>query len=142
MSGVQSIERAFALLRALARGPAGVTELAERTGLPKSTVARLLAALETEEAVEQADQGGGYSIGPTLGILGAAAGPTADLRSIARPFIEDLAAATGGSAGYTVLDGDEAYWVDNVDAGDEVVTLADQSGNSFPLHAKIGRAHV
>ena len=44
MSGVQSIERAFALLRALAAGPAGVTELAERSELPKSTVYRLLGA--------------------------------------------------------------------------------------------------
>ena len=35
---VQSIERAFALLRALAVGPVGVTELAERVELPKSTV--------------------------------------------------------------------------------------------------------
>ena len=34
MSGVQSIERAFALLRALAVGPAGVTDLSERTELP------------------------------------------------------------------------------------------------------------
>ena len=40
MSGVQSIERAFAVLRKLAGGPAGVTDLAERVDLPKSTVSR------------------------------------------------------------------------------------------------------
>ena len=51
MSGVQSIERAFALLRALAVGPAGVTELADRATLPKSTVARLLGALEAANGV-------------------------------------------------------------------------------------------
>ena len=50
---VQSVERAFALLRTLSLGPLGVTELAERVGLPKSTVARLLGALEKEQAVEQ-----------------------------------------------------------------------------------------
>ena len=50
---IQTIERAFTLLRALALGPVGVTELAERVELPKSTVARLLAALEAENAVEQ-----------------------------------------------------------------------------------------
>jgi len=131
---VQSIERAFSILRTLARGPAGVTDLADRTDLPKSTVSRLLAALESQGAVEQAGVGGEYSIGPGLATLGAAAGPTADLRSIARPFIEELALATGGSAGFTVLDGRDAFWVDNVDPGDEVVTLADLSGQSFPLH--------
>ena len=46
---VQSIERAFAVLRTLATGPFGVTELAEQIDLPKSTVARLLSALEAEE---------------------------------------------------------------------------------------------
>ena len=37
MSRVQSIERAFAVLGALADGPIGVTEVAERADLPKST---------------------------------------------------------------------------------------------------------
>ena len=34
MSGVQSVERAITILRALTTGPARVTELAARTGLP------------------------------------------------------------------------------------------------------------
>ncbi len=45
MSRVQSIERAFAVLGALADGPLGVTEVAERADLPKCTAARLLASL-------------------------------------------------------------------------------------------------
>jgi DNA-binding IclR family transcriptional regulator len=53
MSRVQSIERAFAVLATLADGPIGVTEVAERAGLPKSTAARLLASLAREGVVEQ-----------------------------------------------------------------------------------------
>jgi DNA-binding IclR family transcriptional regulator len=45
MSGVQSVERAFSVLQCLAGGPAGVTEIAERVSLPKSTVSRLLSTL-------------------------------------------------------------------------------------------------
>lgn len=134
MSGVQSIERAFAILRVLARGPVGVTEIADRTGLPKSTVSRLLAALENESAVVQSETGGGYAMGPTLATLGESASPTGSLRSTVRPFVEELAMLTGGSAGFTVRDRDHAYWVDNVDDGDEFVTLADQTGQSFVLH--------
>lgn len=134
MSGVQSIERAFAVLRVLARGPLGVTEIAERAELPKSTVSRLLAALETEGAVEQPEAGGGYMIGASLATLSEAASPRASLRSTIRPFIEELAMLTGGSAGFTVLDGRHVYWVDNVDDSDELVLLADQTGQSFPLH--------
>lgn len=134
MSGVQSIERAFAILRVLSRGALGVTDIAERTELPKSTVSRLLAALEHEGAVLQAEAGGGYAVGPTLATLGEAASPTASLRSVVRPFIEELALSTGGSSGFSLRDGDRAYWVDNVDDADEMVTLADQTGQSFPLH--------
>ena len=53
MSRVQSIERAFAVLGALADGPIGVTEVADRADLPKSTAARLLASLAREGVVEQ-----------------------------------------------------------------------------------------
>ena len=134
MSGVQSIERAFSILRVLARGPLGVTDIADRADLPKSTVSRLLAALEAEGAVEQLEAGGGYSIGASLAMLGASANPRAGLRSLIRPFIEELAMLTGGSAGFTIREGDTAYWVDDVDDGDELVKLADQTGQSFPLH--------
>jgi DNA-binding IclR family transcriptional regulator len=50
VSRVQSIERAFAVLSALSDGPIGVTEVAERTELAKSTAARLLASLAREGA--------------------------------------------------------------------------------------------
>ena len=63
---VQSIERAFAILRALAVRPSGVTELADRVDLPKSTVARLLNALELEGAIEQVEAGGDYRLGPAI----------------------------------------------------------------------------
>ena len=131
---MQSIERAFAVLRTLALGGMGVTEIAERTDLPKSTVARLLDALDAEGAVVQREAGGQYALGPTLATLGASAGPAPGLRSVVRPFAEHLASTTGGSAGFTVRRGDEAYWVDNVDDEDELVTMLDQTGLAFPLH--------
>ena len=39
-SGVQSIQRAFAVLRALGDGPLGVSEVAKASRIPKSTAAR------------------------------------------------------------------------------------------------------
>ena len=136
MSGVQSIERAFSILRVLSLGPLGVTDIAERTELPKSTVSRLLAALEREGAVMQVEAGGGYSIGSTLATLGDAASPTASsaiggasLRRGTRRW------RPAGAPASPCVDGDQAYWVDNVDDADELVTLADQTGQSFPLHA-------
>ena len=134
MSGVQSIERAFSILRVLVHGPLGVTEIADRSDLPKSTVSRLLAALEAEGAVEHVEVGGGYSIGTALATLGASSSPRAGLRSMVRPLIEELAMLTGGSAGFTIREGDAAYWVDDVDDANDLVKLADQTGQTFPLH--------
>ena len=93
MPGVQSIERAFVLLRALAVGPAGVTELAERCELPKSTVARLLSALEQQSAVEQDQIGGEYRLGQSLADLAGAAAPGRNLITAARPHLWDLTEA-------------------------------------------------
>ncbi len=135
MSGVQSIERAFAVLRVLALGPAGVTEIADQTELPKSTVSRLLASLEHEGAVEQVEVGGEYTIGEALRQLGGAVNPTANLALVARPLIEELSTATGASAGFTVRHGREMYWVENVDNDDELVQITDMTGQHFGLHA-------
>ena len=46
MSKVQSIDRAFLLLQELAEKSGGISDLSRRAGLPTSTVARLLNALE------------------------------------------------------------------------------------------------
>ncbi len=134
MAGVQSIERAFAILRVLALGPAGVTEVADKTDLPKSTVSRLLTALESEGAVEQVEDGAEYAIGEALQTLAGSTGPRATLRAVIRPFIEKLSEESGGSAGFTVRRGREVYWVDNVDVAEAMVQVSNQTGQSFPLH--------
>ena len=86
MSGVQSVERALAILRALTTGSARVTDLAARTNLPKSTVSRLLSTLESLDAVEQSGNGGPYRLGPLVTEMAAAIGPSRSLPDLARPY--------------------------------------------------------
>ncbi len=134
MSGVQSIERAFTLLRALAVGPAGVTDLAERAELPKSTVARLLSALETEGAVEQVEAGGEYRLGHTLADLAGLAAPGNNLITAARPHLMELTKLTGETSGVAVLDDDNTvYYLDHVESEEEI-TVRDWIGQSVPAH--------
>ena len=99
MSRVQSIERAFAVLGALADGPIGVTEVAERSSLPKSTAARLLASLAREGVVEQVPGDTRYRLGGRLATLAAGVLPTRSLARLARPSLAELAAAVGEAAG-------------------------------------------
>lgn len=120
MSGVQSIERAFLLLRALASGPAGVTELADRAGLPKSTVARLLNALEREEAVEQDETGGEYRIGRSLGDLAGATAWSHILIAAARPHLWELTELTGETSGVSKLDRGLVLYLEHYETHEEV----------------------
>ncbi len=117
---MQSIERTFALLRALGAGPAGVTELSDRTGLPKSTVARILGALERELAVEQDEAGGEYRLGPSLGDLAGASAPGRNLIAAARPHLWDLTEVTGETSGLSILDRNEVLYLDHYESTEEV----------------------
>ena len=99
MSRVPSIERAFAVLGALADGPIGVTEVADRADLPKSTAARLLASLAREGVVEQVPGDSRYRLGPRLVTLAARIRPARTLAALARPSLEALAGSAGEAAG-------------------------------------------
>lgn len=134
MSRVQSIARAFAVLGALEDGPRGVTEVAERVGLPKSTAARMLTTLVREGAVEQLDDDARYRLGARIAMLGRAVEPTRNLISIARPHLVELAASTGEAAGLSVPDGDVVHYVDQVDSRHEV-QVRDWTGTRVPMHA-------
>jgi DNA-binding IclR family transcriptional regulator len=134
VSRVQSIERAFAVLASLADGPLGVTDVAERTRLPKSTAARLLASLSREGAVEQLAGGSAYRLGPRLLTLAAGMRSTRGLVAIAHPFLVELAEGTGEAAGLSVPDGRTVHYIDQVDSPNPV-QVRDWTGTRIPMHA-------
>ena len=131
---VQSIKRSFALLRALALGPVGVTELAERVDLPKSTVARLLASLEEEQAVEQTEAGGEYRLGPGLIDLAGSAPRGRNLVATARPHLLELAESLDEVAGLSTIDGGQVYYLDQTESSSNI-QVRDWTGEHAPLHA-------
>jgi DNA-binding IclR family transcriptional regulator len=97
-AGQGVIESAFGLLEILrALGRARLTDLTEESGLPRTTVYRLLGQLSAVGAVERI--GSHYRLGPGLLALGQHVTPMERLRAIAqRPLIE-LAAATPAHVG-------------------------------------------
>ncbi len=134
MSSVQSIRRAFAVLDALDEGPLGVTDVADRAALPKSTAARLLATLVGEGAVEQVPGETSYRLGPRLVTLAGGFSLVRSLAAVGRPVLADLAAASGEAAGLGVPDGDLIHYIDQVDTPNPVV-VRDWTGARAPLHA-------
>lgn len=133
MSGVQSVERALSILRVLASGPAGVTEIADRTGLPKSTVSRMLSTLEAQGAVEQSDGGGPYRLGPLIREITAATSMSRSLIEAATPVLAELTAATGEASGLSVREGAQVRFILQTRPESEV-QVRDWTGTAAPLH--------
>ena len=140
MTTVQSIERAFNVLRSLASGPAGVTDIADRVGLPKSTVSRLLSTLEELGAVEQVSAGGEYRVGWTMIELAAAARPGRSLISLVRPHLAELSRLTGEAAGISIPDGDDMIYLDQM-TPDSELQVRDWTGHRIPMYA-VPSGHV
>jgi IclR family acetate operon transcriptional repressor len=134
-NAVRSVDRAAALLIALgeSHGEAGVTELARRLGLHKSTASRLLATLEKRGLVEQDEESGKYRLGLVVIRLANRAERTLDLRSIAMPELDRLARATRETTGLGVLDGDQLLTVAQAD-GPNLVAMGDWTGRFVPPH--------
>lgn len=131
---MQSIERAFAILRTLAVGPSGVTELANRVDLPKSTVARLLNALETERAIEQDQVGGEYRLGPVIEEIAGGSSQGRSLIAAAQPFLVDLSERTDEASGLDIIEGRQVQFIDMVESGQDV-QIRNWTGESGPAHA-------
>ena len=134
MSRVRSVERAFDVLAALSAGPLGVTDVAARVGLPKSTVARLLETLGAGTMVTQQPADGRYRLGAGLAALGAAARLGGDLQAIAHPWLVELSASVGEAAGLSVPEGFSVRYIDQVDTLHEV-RVRDWTGTLAPMHA-------
>jgi DNA-binding IclR family transcriptional regulator len=92
------IESAFALLEILrALGRARLTDLTEESGLPRTTVSRLLGQLAAVDAVDRV--GAHYRLGPGLLALGQNVTPMERLRPLAQRPMLQLAAATPAHVG-------------------------------------------
>lgn len=91
------IARAFQLLGAFRTYPVlGVSELARRTGLPRTTVHRLANQLAEVGALGRV--GVRFRLGPTLFELGNLHYPPT-IRESVQPFLEDLRQLSGGDVG-------------------------------------------
>jgi DNA-binding IclR family transcriptional regulator len=140
-SGSQSVERALAVLRALAASDddLGVTDVAARTGLSVSTTHRLLQALRNDGLVAQHPRTERYHLGPALVALGRRAEARMPFEHLL-PRLEQLAAETGESVSLGTRVGDEVLIVLHVDSP-HPLRFDQPPGTFVPVHASgIGKA--
>ncbi len=132
---VQSVDRASALLRAVAHAaPAGapVADLAQQCGLNRATAWRLLATLEDNGLVEREPGSGRYVLGLGVARLASAVGVDGLVRR-ARPVLERLSATSGETADLAVVRPTGLTYVDEV--APATVMAANWLGRTVPLHA-------
>jgi IclR family transcriptional regulator, acetate operon repressor len=111
--GVQSLERAFLLLELMAEdgGEVALSRLAVDSGLPLSTIHRLVRTLVARGYVRQLPSRR-YVLGPRLIHLGESSSRT--MGTWARPHLGDLVDSTGETANLAMLDGDRVVYVAQV----------------------------
>jgi IclR family acetate operon transcriptional repressor len=131
-SGTQAIERAAQVLVQVVESaqPLGVGELAETTGLPKSTTSRLVSALERQGLVQRA---GGLRPGPVLmRFAQRGLGPT--LVELADDALRRLADESGETVNLAVP---TPVGVEHVAQRDSrhFVGIANWVGKRVPLHS-------
>jgi len=135
--GVQVLARAATLLRSLAAAPEGLTaiQLAERVGLPRPTVYRIVGTLCQEGLLRQSSSSSKLHIGP--GLLAIAAAGRRDLRHEASPYLELLSRELDETAELVVLDGDAALFVDQ-HVPQRSLRVVAAVGDRFPLYCTAG----
>ena len=111
-AGRTVIARVAAVLRTLEREPDGLTisRVARGAGLPRSTVQRLVAALNDEQLVSVAE--GRVRLGPALARLAVAA--HLNVAQQIRPYLERLARETGETVALWVARGGQVVLVDQI----------------------------
>ena len=131
-SPAPAVTRAAALLSVLAEpdsGPLGLSDLARRLDLPKSSIANLCVALEAEGFLARID--GRYELGHRLAELGNAYLRKADLLAAFREICDRLPAASQETVQIAMLDGPEIVYLARHD-GSQPIRLASDIGGRMP----------
>jgi len=139
--GIEVLNRAVDILDAftVAQTPSlRLSELAERTGLPKATLHRLLAALEVLGLVERT--GNGHQLGIRLFELGEHVPRKERLREAALPFMQDLFEVSHDTVHLGVLEGTDVVYLERI-RGHRSAPLASRVGGRLPAYCTgVGKA--
>ncbi|HHX24512.1 MAG TPA: IclR family transcriptional regulator [Thermoanaerobacterales bacterium] len=139
---VQSVKRAIMILEELAteKEGLGVTELANRVDLHKSTVHRMLNTLLNMGYIEQSSSSERYRLGIKLLSLGGAILERMDIRHEAHDLLKELSEKVKETVHLVVPDGYRAIYIDKLDSN-KTIRMYSQIGRIAPLHASaVGKA--
>jgi DNA-binding IclR family transcriptional regulator len=139
---VQVIARAAAILRALEDEGSGLSlgQIAQRVSLARSTVQRIVAALEAEKLLIAASPNGRVRLGPTIVRLADSA--RTDFVALVRPFMVELSNELKETVDLAVIKKDHLVFIDQV-IGSQRLRAVSAVGETFPLYCTAnGKAYL
>ena len=135
-SGTQSVERAFALLKAIsavAAEGASLPSLMKQVGLNRTTAYRLLKCLVEQGALRRDPSSQRYSLGPLALELAIAAREELDLRRLLAPVLTRVALETEDTVFLLLRSGNDTLCIDRRLGAYPVKTLVVDVGTRRPL---------
>ncbi len=136
--------KGLTLLETLARSEraCGVTELADTLQLTKSNVHRLLQGLVYQGFARKTGDTGRYELTMKLWELGSHVLSRLDVRQVAQPFLERLAADTSETVHLSVLDGIDVLYVAKIDSPQPVRSYTTVGGRAPAQCVATGKAQL
>ena len=141
---VTALARGLEVLRCFSGNASalGPTEVAQMSGLPKSTVTRLIHTLGKLDYLSYLQDSGKYRLGPAMLTLNTTPREQLDVREIARPLMQELAASTGAQVALVTRDQLSVLYLETF-RGQSLVTLNLSVGSRIPLASTAGgRAYL
>lgn len=134
-NSVRAIERAIRILNSFTSKESELSlgKISEYTGLPKSTVHRIISSLEQDYFIEQDETTGYYHLGFQLMRLGSIAAERIDLRKIALPIMKSLSNYTNQTSNLYELRGFNRLCIEQV-PGPQYTRSYSYVGALFPLY--------
>lgn len=132
-SGIQVLNRAVAILRALEESPGGLSlgEIGRRVDLPRATVQRIVETLGDQNFITGLGAGSGIRLGSALIALAAAARD--DVAEAAHPHLAALSKNTGETVDLSIYENRKAVFLDQI-IGPHRLRAVSAIGKSFELH--------
>ncbi|WP_009475148.1 IclR family transcriptional regulator [Rhodococcus sp. JVH1] len=115
----QSVSRALHLLVQLGNGPANLDQLAESTGVHKTTVLRLLRTLSDERFTFR-DNSNQYHLGSRIFELAAQATDQREVRRIASPHLVAFNREYGRTTHLAAMEGGDVVYIDKLESHDQI----------------------
>lgn len=134
-STIQSVDKALDILCSFSveEPELGITELASKLGLYKSTIHRILKTLEDRGFIVQNFENQKYRLGFKLFDLGNAVVSRLEVKDVALPLMKELSAKTRETVTLNIIDNDQRVCIEKVESSEAVRNFV-QIGGRNPLY--------